>query len=254
MARWQKAAWIVLLVACIAIFGCLLAYSSKYQPTAAAPQSTSQYANKEIDRRTPEERVADYTLWLERFTGLLAIVAAFQIGFFLRADRNAIRTIETMEDTARRQLRAYVFITGKPDHLPEFSDEFGISVWLIAKNSGQTPAYKVRAWNAIDFRADPHVGPFDEPSREDIEGKAPQTSLGPSRDLPLRAFYTREKIMDEHIAAINEGRLTICVWGELTYEDAFGQKRYTRYRFFLPVEKGGRIPGMQISREGNEAN
>jgi len=75
-------------------------YSSKYQPTAAAPQGASQNPHKEIDRRTSEERLADYTLWLERFTGLLAVVSAVQIGFLFRGDKTARLTALAAKESA----------------------------------------------------------------------------------------------------------------------------------------------------------
>ncbi|WP_220092285.1 hypothetical protein, partial [Aerococcus loyolae] len=41
------------------------------------------------DSRSPDERIADYTLWLERLTGVLAVVAVVQVYFLIRSDKTA---------------------------------------------------------------------------------------------------------------------------------------------------------------------
>lgn len=66
---------------------------SKHPPQHTHPNQSSSASQNDIDPRTPEQRLADYTLWLERFTGLLAVVSAVQIGFLLRADMLTRRSI-----------------------------------------------------------------------------------------------------------------------------------------------------------------
>jgi hypothetical protein len=63
--------------------------SSRDGQTHQAPKHASDETKTNIDPRPPEERIADYTLWLERFTGLLALVSTVQIFFLIRADRTA---------------------------------------------------------------------------------------------------------------------------------------------------------------------
>jgi hypothetical protein len=68
-------------------FGIWTEMSSQHKLEAQAPHSSREKAKTEVDPRTSEERIADYTLWLERFTGLLALVSFVQIAFLLRADK-----------------------------------------------------------------------------------------------------------------------------------------------------------------------
>ena len=177
----------------------------------------------------------------------LTLVLAIGTVFLWRATR---RLVIGSEKIAKRQLRAYIFITGKDGALPAISTAHGIEIWFIARNSGQTPAYKVRQWLTLDFVADPEKGPFPRPS-ENI--KFTEAALGPNSEMPLRAFNPKP-ISAAQIDAVHNTSLTICIWGEVTYEDTFGDRHYSRVRFLLPVEPGGRMPGLMLAQSGNEAN
>jgi hypothetical protein len=61
---------------------------------AKAPNQAPQRSQTYVDPRTAEERIADYTLWLERFTGLLVFVTGFQIAFLIRADSATRKSID----------------------------------------------------------------------------------------------------------------------------------------------------------------
>ncbi len=77
----------VLVVAGIAIIfaGELLLPSEPPQQQSTVSQTNDESLNKAREV-VATEQMARYTLWLERFTGLLAIVSAFQIYFLIRAD------------------------------------------------------------------------------------------------------------------------------------------------------------------------
>lgn len=89
------AAWVTVLSA-------LLIVELSYQPPNDSKKN-QPYDNstQDVDRRTPDERLADYTMWLERFTGLLVAVTAIQIGFLLRADRASQRAFEASTKATR---------------------------------------------------------------------------------------------------------------------------------------------------------
>lgn len=256
-ARLQKAAWIALLIACVLGFGFLLLYSSKYEPKAAAPQSASQHTNEEVDRRTPEQRVADYTLWLERFTGLLALVSAVQIGFLIRADINsaksaqaAARTVASMEATAERQLRAYIAIESAfLDGIPKAGET--ITVSISVKNYGKTPAYKcVASVNCaiLDFDGDKAADIFpDDLDAEFVGVIHPGAVLTKSRIRPsisgdeARGLLTRKK--------------ALWLFGKFTYAVVFDMPlRETKFRYLLTADIPGRIRcNFGRSQYGNDA-
>jgi hypothetical protein len=86
--NWRRAAGPCVLIAVLSLF-VWLEISSLQTPGAQTNQQSAQSAQPDIDLRTPEERVADYTLWLERFTGLLVVVAIFQVILLFRTDKTA---------------------------------------------------------------------------------------------------------------------------------------------------------------------
>ena len=67
----------------LAIFGAI------YQPKAEEQYQASQHSQADIDPRSPEERTADYNLWLERFTGLLFASGMVSLWLLWRTDRTA---------------------------------------------------------------------------------------------------------------------------------------------------------------------
>lgn len=79
--RYWPAIPLVLLIL-IAALGSLSIHPPRKQLTATASDHTSQ----NVDRRSPEERIADYELWLERFTGLLVVLSALEIWLLFKAD------------------------------------------------------------------------------------------------------------------------------------------------------------------------
>jgi hypothetical protein len=66
-----------------------------------APQSAGQSPKAKVKPPSPDERIADYTLWLERFTGALAIVSSIQIIFLVRADMTASRSASAATEAAK---------------------------------------------------------------------------------------------------------------------------------------------------------
>jgi len=91
----------------------------------------------------------DTNTWMMLFTGGLVLVGILQLWVFGLQARRLRQTIDTMDKTAERQLRAYVLpenggiIDGLMMEPPraEFMNVPGIG--LIIKNTGQTPAHRV---------------------------------------------------------------------------------------------------------------
>jgi hypothetical protein len=77
--------------------------STQHTPHNTDRNNASKNAEAHIDPRKPEERIADYTLWLERFTGLLAFVTLIQIGFLLRQIRLTRESIDLSREVSGRQ-------------------------------------------------------------------------------------------------------------------------------------------------------
>lgn len=133
---------------------------------APAQSRANEHTNANVDQRKPDERIADYTLWLERFTGLLAFVGAAQLWFLIRADRTArisadaanvsakaaTRTFEREEALIRAQLHAamrpaFSFLNTVP--LDQRPANFGPGDFRIqSQNRGAAPGTlrAIRIW------------------------------------------------------------------------------------------------------------
>src|SRR5579863_4134679 len=77
---------------------------SSQPPHNGAPEQTNQTAQQYIDPRSPEQRLADYTFWLERFTGALVVISAIQILFLLRSDSTARTAANAAKEIGEKQL------------------------------------------------------------------------------------------------------------------------------------------------------
>ena len=152
-----------------------------------------------------EIRVTDALVAL--FTGLLVLVG------YVQAKRMR-QTIRTMDDTAQRQLRAYVSLGTTTSVIADNK----CRCETILKNNGQTPAYSVcdsmEAW----------VGTFPKPAAVPVlafgEGDKP-TCLAPSGEITL---WDDIDVSDEELAAIRARDKAIWMAAKVTYRDTFGNE------------------------------
>lgn len=161
--------------------------------------------------------------------------------------RAAERTVEAMDNTARRQLRAYVAIEdarinrvdagAKPEAL------------LTIRNFGQTPAYRFAVSAQTDFvlvGAETHPAPDDPP----VLGH-----LAPGAEFRVAAqsLYTLNM---SSLMQLQNGAANVFVHGIIRYVDTFGQPHFTRFRTTM----GGphhEIPSHRVlisCYEGNETD
>lgn len=126
-------------------------------PLIVEPLESAQDARDKREQAQYRAFDSGTTRWAMWLTGGMLLVAAMQAWFFfvqLRLMRASMkvaetaaaateRTVETMEDTARRQLRAYVSVDRA---WVEFPEPGVPSVTVIVRNAGQTPAHDVRHW------------------------------------------------------------------------------------------------------------
>jgi hypothetical protein len=145
----------------------------------ANPQHTSNRSGEIVRPESAEERTADYTEALARYTGalvavtaLLAIVSCVQIWFLIRADKTGRRAADAAKeaaeaardqvvlarDTAEAPLRAYLSVADIFMHRDK--GEVGVSI----KNNGRTPAKLFVAHCWIDY----NVGGTGHESSKDM--------------------------------------------------------------------------------------
>src|SRR5215467_11313317 len=130
-----------------------------------------------------------------------------------------------MVRTARRQLRAYVLVSGtavtnvaEGDGIPEAQ--------VVIKNFGETPAYNFV--NVTGFAGNVYPPPssitLTVPESEFSKPIA-RSVLGPTQQEMSTTDWQEKKrplTRDEKIA-LAEGRAIIYVYGEIRYVDAFGR-------------------------------
>lgn len=178
------------------------------------------------------------TLWLSRRATKAAIDAA----------KAGQASVAVAQDTAQRELRAYLFARISKATPP--IQEHGITrVTIEAHNFGQTPAYLFRHISAIHIAEPAKAEPFPildlgKMSRGNV--LAPTASvivlkneLGPFNAVEMDLLGADKRI--------------IYLYGAMTYVDAFGHDRWTYYRYFLNFRKDGALLGIQIDPDGNDA-
>lgn len=140
-------------------------------------------------------------------------------------------------DTARRQLRAYVgFESGKI----WIGAKWGPSpvAHIQLKNFGLTPATDVihRAAMVVTNPAEPSLNPLVARPTEGVMVVSPAQPVYKRVQLLDAAEKVRAMTEDER-TSLNRGK-HILVYGLVTYRDAFGKRRTTRYRLlhssFIP--------------------
>lgn len=145
-----------------------------------------------------------------------------------KSSEAAERTVNTMKDTAERQLRAYAMVkfvyivnVDRPEGNINISETW---VHVTFKNFGQIPATGVKYWVEIYERECPLT-----------------TSLIPGKTLqpmgaiaPGDTFTARTKLgIDYHLS---DGRTALYVYGQLHYFDGFTPGRVSPFRY---MRRGG---------------
>jgi hypothetical protein len=125
--------------------------------------------------------------------------------------------------TARRQLRAYV--TGGPRFINSFTATSNVRCEIYLRNDGVTPAFNMRQRGSIDV--------FDERLPDDF--RFPDILLGWSAFIVVfpgdtfQGTVSRGNFSEGDIATIVGGEKRIYIWGEIIYDDTFGQRHFTKY-------------------------
>jgi hypothetical protein len=167
--------------AVIALFACLVVgigwfdrVSSQHPPQDPSVSAVKQNANTNADQRQPtkslrqrfttiwnrtwDDPVAFYTFVLSIFTGLLAVVSAFQIFFLIRADKTARLSAEAAQTAAKsamegNQLTREIFVAEQRPwllwrlpaaaHIIKIGHQLNIRIDGEVENIGNTPALNV---------------------------------------------------------------------------------------------------------------
>lgn len=214
-------------------------YYSREDLTA---QQSMAYSTKELVRLADNQNIitiAESTLLAITifFTAWAALAAS-------RAARAADAAVEITEDTARHQLRAYVYVEAA--HVIDFNRPFEVRVKI--KNFGQTPAYGLSQWVTTGFFKFPlRELPKIPPPPDNI----PIHDLAPGDHIAATAAHPRQ-FDNAEIESMRVGENAFFVYGKITFMDAFDTPQTTEYCLFT----GGAIglsERLALYGEGNKS-
>lgn len=210
-----------------------------------------------------EDPMIRYTFWLMIFTGVLAIstIGLWIVTFLAGKDTKkaadsaqksadvAERTVETMADTAQRQLRAYVFT--KLDNQFIISSNGILSVTIKIKNFGQTPAYDLVSSLIMIFRRLPinSTNKLDVPSFDSDPSKSP---LAPG-EFDYQDLSFKDSLSQDFISDVEAGNGAFFIIGEIKYVDIFNNPHNTKFCLISTGEHFTRR-NLLYYHEGNEAD
>ncbi len=168
----------------------------------------------------------------------LLTIALVVVGFV--QSRKLQRTIETMDDTAERQLRAYVRFGMVVDTKTEIRIDAGApdatyikkeDIWIEVnfENAGQTPALDVMHACSLDILPYPDPVPFPKPVYDETKSRfVLHPNLRAPWITPVKSDRDFSRTEFEQIKLGKDRRLYL--FGEVRYRDVFGKTHYTRFQ------------------------
>lgn len=169
------------------------------------------------------------------FVGTLLILATL----ILTQKSNAIA-----QDTADRQLRAYVLVEGIMLG-KDPTDPKGVAAVVNTKNFGLTPGKNVREWAQIHVAEHPLVGELP-----DYTPRNQGVSVLPPGAITIQV-PTHPALSEVMKAAISRNHTAIYVYGEISYLDHRGKLRTTKYRY-MSSGQGFTLGAFRACPEGND--
>lgn len=156
------------------------------------------------------------------------------------------RLVKGAEETAERQLRAYICV--KAVTLMNFNVGSQPIFRVTFENTGQTPAYNVRSCIKMET--------FEIPLPEELPEQLTREvgfNLGAGQPSEIREPIN-VVIMQDDIVALTSNKIAIIAWGKIIYEDIFGKTYYTNVRCMYGGEAGVDPNGSMVAwHKGNEA-
>lgn len=190
--------------------------------------------------------VADAAKTQAANTKILAETAQLQAKAAIETAQAATKNIEITQQNIILDQRAWVgpvaarIVTLKENSLAKFTIEF--------RNSGKTPALKLETnvGVAAYLSSDKFV------PRYDVRSSSTQNSI--SVIQPTEVFESSPEsgavVSGRILADIKTGRVAYYVFGRITYEDIFQQKRFTHFCFYIKPD----LTGLSSCNTYNDAN
>jgi hypothetical protein len=158
-----------------------------------------------------------------------------------------VRLVRGSEDTAKRQLRAYIHVSRT-----EVRDFLNVASFMLQyENRGQTPAHNLKVASYVTLEPTPVS---EECFRRNLEYGSHGT-LGPGG---MPQFFLKRgprQLTESETQQLRAGTLAILFFGQIKYEDAFEAPRTTEFRYFISGENWLHEDGrMSLWPSGNQAD
>lgn len=213
-----------------------------------APESTADA--EEAERNHPAWNLAyqvigwpiGITVWA-LFSTLMAI--ADQTRHTARAAKSTEDSVAISRETAKRQLRAYIEVIVGDAMWQEREKGYRFGALPIIRNSGQTPAYKLR------FVAKAGILPSDltkDYFLSEVGDEVGETMLGINQPMTMHAKVD-DFVHDGDVQSTKDGEREKCLytWGMIRYVDCFGDEHFTRFCHRLKwLPDGGKVYGYYV--------
>jgi hypothetical protein len=154
--------------------------------------------------------------------------------------------VDLSDDTAKRQLRAYINI--HTIQIRFYNWKFNPQIDVIFRNYGQTPAHEVVIYfNILIVRND---GTVIEERNQTHE----EPDLGPAQKIYSTFMYPIGD-MFMHIDEIKAREARFIVWGRIEYTDTFRKRPWkTEFKYRLPVDSTGVKDKTNLIVDGRDGN
>jgi hypothetical protein len=231
------------------LWDALLARKPKpYEPNCQSPQGRDD-ADLCAQRRMAEaaEELTALTRGQIIIGGLTLAGLIATILITLKATNAAEASVAIAQDTAKRQLRAYISMS--PQELGGLVPGGRVRVQFRPINHGETPAY--------NLRHDVGMGVFIRPVPDDLNLPTTfqvrtENAIYPDSDTDVTWFDWGKLLTQEQVDLIGAGRAEFRCWGKTTFRDSFNKER--RINFNVAVTGREVVEAMAAAKAGKKEN
>ena len=169
------------------------------------------------DKATERHEKAESDRWLVRLTAALVLVTAALVAATIFLYLATRRLVEGAEDTAKKQLRAYVAADIGVPTCQDGTLRFASAPIMI--NTGVTPAKNLSYWITAAILPSDLPDDFKFPNKN--EKRINDAALHPKQSFVVAAVVD-EFVPEEEVKAVMEGgKRKLYCWGTITYHDIF---------------------------------
>jgi hypothetical protein len=200
---------------------------------------------------------------LNFYSALITALATGAIGYFtltLKRSTDKLwdageRQLRHLENTAERQLRAYIHTLGK-DFLVQGDEHARFVNRFSVVNAGQTPAYKLKIDSVVKILPRPLPDNFAFDFIPEGKNRS-MMMVGPGRSVGHDSLADAI-LSDEEMISImrSDSGVRLYSFGTIRYEDCFGHPRFTNFCYFLEweVTTEGYSFSVHPTEQHNDAN